>query len=477
MTAAIIGRKEECATLQRLLVSKQPELLAIYGRRRVGKTYLVRNYYSRNLTFYCTGQAGGTLRQQLNNFREQLTLHFKDQSFQTPINWQEAFSLLRAALDSKKGHEKKVLFFDELPWFDTHKSGFLSAFDYFWNAYVTQRNDLLVVICGSAASWIIRKVVNNKRGLHNRITQRIRLLPFTLQETELYLQARNIHLSRYQLLQLYMTIGGVPHYLNAVKRGKSIQQNIAEICFSKDGVLSGEFSNLYRALFSSPEKHEEIIRALAAKNMGLTRSELLDDAKLLTGGGLTMVLTELEESGFIERIQPYGRKTKDALYRLTDEFSFFYFRFMEGGASRGKDQWLAQSQSPRYRAWSGYAFENVCLKHINQLRQALGISGMHTSQASWRSTGSDQQQGAQIDLLIDRPDQCINICEMKFSEHMFTIDKSYAVLLQKKRMAFHMSTQTRKTIFLTMITTYGTVNNDHKQQQVDNELTMDHLFD
>src|SRR3546814_116140 len=236
MTPSIIGRKSECTVLARLLHSKQPELLAIYGRRRVGKTYLIRNYYADNLAFYATGQAGATIRQQLDNFREQLSVHFPDKKFSTPENWQEAFHLLRSAIQEKKEISKKVLFFDELPWLDTHKSGFLPAFGYFWNVFASQLPDLLVVICGSAASWIIRKVVNNKGGLHNRITQRIRLLPFTLSETESYLRARKINLNRYQLLQLYMVIGGVPHYLNAVERGKSVQQNIADSCFSKDGL-------------------------------------------------------------------------------------------------------------------------------------------------------------------------------------------------------------------------------------------------
>lgn len=375
-----------------------------------------------------------------------------------------------------KTTDRKVLFFDELPWLDTHKSGFLPAFGYFWNAFASQRTDLLIVICGSAASWIIKKVVNNKGGLHNRITQRIRLLPFTLRETEHYLQARKISLSRYQLLQLYMTIGGVPHYLNAIERGKSVPQNIANICFSKDGLLANEFGNLYSSLFSTPERHEEIVRALAAKNTGLTRGQLLNGSRLLTGGGLTMALTELEESGFIERMEPYQKKKRNSLYRLADEFSLFYFRFMEGVAGSQQEQWLAQSQSQRYRSWSGYAFENVCFKHINQLRQALGISGMHTHKASWRKAGSRTEQGAQIDLLIDRPDQCVNICEMKFSEHSFTIDKSYASALQKKLMVFKEATQTRKAVFLTMITTYGVKDNAYKQQLVDSELTTDDLF-
>lgn len=254
-------------------------------------------------------------------------------------------------------------------------------------------------------------------------------------------------------------------------------QNIADICFRKDGMLAEEFGNLYRSLFASPERHEAIIRALAGKNKGLTRGELVEKSRLETGGWLTLTLTELEESGFIERIQPYEKKLKDSLYRLTDEFSLFYFRFMEGKTAQERSYWLAQSQSPQYRAWSGYAFENICLKHIGQIRGVLGISGMKTYHASWRLPGGSGKQGTQVDMLIDRPDQCINICEMKFSEQVFTIDKAYADALQKKKQAFRSATRTRKTLFLTMITTYGTADNDHKAHVVDNELTMDALFE
>lgn len=477
MNNTIIGRVEESIILQRLLVSNQADLLAVYGRRRVGKTYLIRNYYAKNLQFYCSGQLGATLRQQLNNFREQLEVYFpQQQPFQTAENWQEAFSQLRNCLEKSKGKAKKVLFFDELPWLDSHKSGFLSSFSYFWNVYAAQRSDLLIVICGSAASWIIKKVINNKGGLHNRITQRIRLMPFNLQETEAYLQYRNVKLTRYQLLQLYMTIGGIPHYLNAVERGKSVPQIIAQICFSKDGALANEFDNLYSALFSSAEKHIEIIQALASKNMGLTRSELLEGGKLVTGGGISAVLEELTESGFVIKNQPYQKKKKEALYRLSDEYSFFYLRYMYGKSTRDQGQWLAQSQTQQYKGWCGYAFENVCFKHIDQIKKSLGIWGIYTEQSSWVASGNKLTEGAQIDLLIDRSDQSINVCEIKFSEHPFKIDKKYAETLQKKLMAFRESNGGKSNVMLTFISTYGLANTNYNHQLIDSEVTMESFF-
>lgn len=446
--------------------------MAIYGRRRVGKTFLIKQYYHRHIIFSCTGQDKGKTQEQLINFASQLNVHFpNNQIMLAPTSWQEAFMALSERIESIKGHGKKVLFFDELPWLDNHKSGFLSAFGYFWNTYAERRSDLLVVICGSAASWIINKVVNNKGGLHNRITQRIRLLPFTLNETKAYFQYRNINLEHYEILRLYMVLGGVPHYLNSVERGLSADQNIERSCFSKDGALVNEFTNLYSALFNNPHKHIGVIRALARKNKGLTRSEILATGKLATGGSITTVLTELEESGFIQRTLPFGKKEKDSLFRLADEYSLFYLKFME---KPGGNQF---HQSQAYTAWCGYSFENICIKHIDQIKKALQIGGVYTTISSWIQAGKEAVGGAQIDLLIDRADNCINICEIKFSTAPFEIGKKYAEILQNKMSVFRQVTASKKTLFLTFVTTYGVVANDYKTQRVDAEITMAALFD
>jgi len=475
----IVGREDEIKILQRLLESREAELLALYGRRRVGKTYLIRSYYKSNIVFSCTGQYNGKTRDQLANFTEQLNHHFPARnSLLVPATWQEAFVRLREHLETLKEGGKKVLFFDELPWLDTHKSGFLSAFGYFWNTYASLRGDMLVVICGSAASWIIDKVVNNRGGLHNRITQRIRLLPFTLHETQVYLSRRNINLDPYQVLQLFMVMGGVPAYLNSVERGLSAAQNIEKCCFSKDGPLTNEFENLYSSLFVNPDRHVEIIRALGRKNKGLTRSEILATTKLLTGGSLTTALNELEESGFIQRTFPFGKKEKDSLFRLSDEYSLFYLRFLDKHAENNllKAGRPAFQQTPAYKTWCGYAFENICFKHINEIKRALQIGGVNSTISSWHHSGSGDLPGAQIDLLVERADHCINICEMKFSTTPFLIDKKYAEALQNKIHAFRRATGTKKTLFLTFVTTYGVLDNDYKVQGVDAEVTMNALF-
>ncbi|ANH82843.1 hypothetical protein A8C56_19295 [Niabella ginsenosidivorans] len=476
MKQVIIGRKEEIKLLAQLLQSNQAELLAVYGRRRVGKTYLIKNFYADQLRFSCSGQSGGSTDIQLVNFQQQLNTWFPArQQLLPPASWQQAFILLRQCLDTLDRKGKKVLFFDELPWLDTHKSGFLSAFGYFWNMYLSERPDLLVIICGSAASWMIRKIVNNKGGLHNRITQHIQLQPFTLQETRTYLRQRNIRFSDYQVLQLYMVTGGIPHYLNAVKRGESLQQTINRCCFAPNGALVNEFQNLYAALFSHHEKHIQVIEALAKKNKGLTRNELLATGKLLSGGGLSAVLKELIVSGFVERTEPYDKKKKESLFRLADEFSLFYLKFMQG--NKQENDWLSISQTQKYSAWCGYAFENICIKHVPQLKKALGIWGMHTSYSSWYQPGNKATDGAQIDLLLNRSDDTVHICEIKFNIHQFIIDKRYSQVLQQKLNAFRQQLPPRKTVLLTFITTYGVADNEYRQQFADNELTMEALFE
>ena len=477
MEPHIIGRADEIQILQRLLQSKQPELLALYGRRRVGKTFLIKTFFDKELVFSCSGQYLGKTNEQLFNFTQHLHHYFpKRKTTVPPKSWQEAFIWLQECVDIIDHKKKKVIFFDELPWLDNHKSGFLSSFSYFWNMYASQREDLLIIICGSAASWIIEKVINNKGGLHNRITQRIRLVPFTLKETEQYLSSRNIHMDRYKLLQVYMVMGGIPLYLNSIERGKSAAQNIDQICFSKDGILVGEFNNLYAALFNHPEKHIQVIKSLAKKNKGLTRSELLQTAKLITGGGISVVLNELLESGFIEKVYPYGKQERNAVFRLADEFSLFYLRYMQNRPV-GKNQWLSIITTPGYISWGGYAFENICFKHIQQIKRKLQIGGVQSTEYSWIKNGSKDQDGAQIDLLIDRADLTINICEMKFSTNRFTVTKSYANELRQKIMVFKQQTNSRKACLLTFITTYGLVENDYMQQLVDAQITMDALFD
>lgn len=475
----VVGREPEIRILNESLQSANAELIAVYGRRRVGKTYLVRQVLGPRFLMEITGIHNGTLQQQLENFSHVLRKSFPGMilpfAFQS---WIQALNALTGCIAPQIDKGKMVVFFDELPWMHTRKSGFLPAFENFWNSWASRQNNLVVVICGSAASWMLDRIVSNKGGLHNRITRRIRLLPFTLQETEKYLKSRGVKLDRFQILQVYMAMGGIPQYLKEVQPGKSAMQNIDSICFSKDGLLKTEFDDLFRELFENAGRHIDIVRTLAKKPTGLTRNKIMQLAKLKTGGGTSQLLTELKESGFITSVALFDKKVKDSIYRLTDEYSLFYIKFVEPNKRQtAKGTWNRLAGTSSWKSWSGYAFESICLKHTEALKRALGIEGVHTLTSAWQYQGNQLTDGAQIDLLIDRADRCVNICEMKFSGEAFEITKAYAANLEKKISVFMRQANPRKTIFLTLITTYGVKENMHKTNLVQNELTMDALFE
>jgi uncharacterized protein len=467
-----IGREGEAAKILKLENSSKAEFLALYGRRRVGKTYLIKALYRELFAFYVTGVANVSVTEQLINFNLALKKYSK-KKWDMPENWLYAFQQLIEHLEKSK-QKKKIIFIDELPWFDTPNARFLQALEHFWNSWASARKDIFLIVCGSAASWMLTKLIHNKGGLYNRVTYRMKIEPFTLRECSLFLQKRKIALDAYQIIQLYMVLGGIPFYWETVSRGRSAAQIIEEVCFSEGGLLQNEFHAVFQSLFNQPERHLSIVKTLATKAKGLLRGEIASLSGLSNGGGLSRLLKELEESGFITSYVPFGKASRNTLYQLSDFYSLFYLKFLFRQNRGGKNQWIKMIDSPTHRAWSGYAFEQVCLYHIQQLQQALGISGMQTQVSSWRS--ASDKRGAQIDLIIDRRDQVINLCEMKFSINPFVISKKYADELRNKIGCFKSETLTRKAVFLTMITTFGVTNNQHSGSVVQNDLTMDVLF-
>ncbi|WP_300599508.1 ATP-binding protein [Niabella sp.] len=474
---AIIGRVEEIQILSDIKRSPEAELVAVYGRRRVGKTFLIRSFFEKEMAFEISGLHDAVLQEQLENFKDCLLKTTTKKKLPIPETWLQAFQQLIRMLQPQIAKRKKVIFFDEFPWLDSPRSGFMPAFENFWNSWASRQKNLIVVICGSAASWMIRKIVNNRGGLHNRLTRQIRLLPFSLAETEQFFRAHPIKLDRYQIVQLYMAMGGVPQYLKQVKRGESAIQAIDRICFAKDSYLANEFSNLYRSLFDNAQHHIAIVKILSAKPSGLTRNELIDALRLSSGGGITQTLDELTESGFIKSYIPFGKTVKNSIYKLIDEYSLFYLKFIAPNKGSGKGTWVKLFNTSSWKSWSGYAFEAICQKHLEQLKAALGISGIHTRESIWRATApTAARQGAQIDLVIDRNDRCINIFEMKFSASMFVITKSYRSALFNKQELFIETTGTKKTVFIGFMTTFGVKNADDYAGLIQHQFTMDVLF-
>ncbi|MEZ4884182.1 MAG: ATP-binding protein [Chitinophagales bacterium] len=467
----LIGRQKEIQKLRKHLQSHKSEFVAIYGRRRVGKTFLVRQVFDNQFAFQLTGMANVNTRGQLTKFHAALQRYFPQSNDLEPAkNWFTAFEQLITLLEADETTDKKVIFLDELPWLDTRGANFLSGLEHFWNSWASARDDILLIVCGSAASWMVKNLLKNRGGLHNRVTDRMKLSPFNLAETEELLKYKGIVYDRYQIILLYMVFGGIPFYLEKIDSRFSATQNVNELCFEYNAPFRDEYEELYASLFKKSEKHLAIIEALAQKKKGLSRAEIIRLTKLSNGGGLTRVLKELEESSFIRRYQGFGKKKRESLYQLVDFYSLFYLNFIQKSSPDDENFWINALQSPTFRAWSGYAFEMVCLHHVSQIKQALGIAGVQTSVATWTSPE------AQIDLLIDRKDRVINLCEMKFSISPFTINKQYAANLRNKMGSFREATQTKKAIFLTIISTYGLAQSPYKGM-IQNDLTMVVLFE
>ncbi len=469
------GRRAEINLLQNLLLKDEASFVAVYGRRRVGKTYLIRQVYQKEIVFECSGLHKKSLSQQLENFW--LALQEVDKSGVPnlpPKTWLQAFAQLKSFLLSAPTTTKKVVFLDEISWFETPRGGFLAALDNFWNQFVTKRNDIVLVICGSAASWIIEKIINDTGGLHNRITQNIQLMPFTLSETKAFLEMKNVQLHLKDIAQLYMCIGGVPFYLKEIEAGQSVTQILDQLFFKENAVLRREFQNLFAALFKNNALHEKIVAILVQKAKGLTRNEIIQHLGTNSGSSLTIALQELTYCGFIKPIYPLAKRKEDCLYRLIDEYSLFYLKFV--GQHEQNTTWATMANKPFFKIWSGYAFENLCFKHSFQIKKALGISGIVSNEYSWTLKGNAENTGAQIDFIIDRDDNCMNILELKFHHSEYEITKDYAQKLSEKIAIFKENTKTKKNIFLTLLTANGVKKNQHYLNVVTNQLNLEDLF-
>lgn len=446
-----------------------PQFLAVYGRRRIGKTFLISEFFrGKGLYFELTGIKDAPLGAQLNNFaREYADVFNEGKHIALPGDWFEAFDMLRKRVQEREGGDKIILFFDELPWLASPRSQFLAALDHAWNRYLSRTKNVIAIICGSAASWMIRKVLHDKGGLHGRLTHTMRLLPFTLAETRLFLEAQQVRLTPAQLIEFYMAVGGVAKYLTKLQPGQSVNQLIQNRYFAKDAPLKGELTKLLSSLFDKYERHFAIIEALAASHYGLSVDQLFKKTKSNSGGGFSALLTELLESGFLTFLPQLDNRKKAGKYLLTDEFTLFYLKWARGWENQISDldgYWQRQSNTQSFRSWAGYAFETLCIKNIAAIKQQLGITGVTTRISQWHDNES------QIDLVIDRADNCINLCEIKYYSSEYGIGAKEAAEFKHKKARFAASTGAKKAIFLTLITANGVTRNQHYIDAIDSHV-------
>jgi AAA+ ATPase superfamily predicted ATPase len=483
----IIGRRAEIARLDKILLKEEASFLAVYGRRRIGKTFLIEQYFMDKdcLFIQVTGLKDGSYTDQLQLLKQALEKTF---ALILPLrdfeDWMDGLEQLSKAIETQLPAKRVVVFFDELPWLATQKSGLMQALDHYWNTRWSKYSRFIFIACGSAASWMLEKLVHAKGGLHNRLTDIMRLQPFTLQEVKEFLESRYVHKNNEQILQLYMAMGGVAHYLKQIDPALSVAQNINTLCFHPDGLLFNEFDDLYQSLFKNSEAHRELVTIIASKKMGISREILSQKAKLSSNGGLlTKRLKELEEAGFISGFIPYGYAARGQYFQVCDEYSLFYLTWIKPAKEALKRftgptaYWENKSQSHQYHIWSGLAYESICYKHIESITKILKIQHLVMGVHGWRVMGNGENSGAQIDMLIDRNDNAINIIEMKYYNDVFAIDKSYAAELEHKLTTFQTITGCKKELLLTFVTVHGVKLNMYSREWVAAEVILDDFFD
>lgn len=471
----LIGRHRECEELEWAMHSHRSEFVILYGRRRVGKTFLVRRFFNDTYSFHYVGAHKQKKAMQLQNFREALIRYSNDKEIPQLNDWHDAFLQLEVYLETCE-EERKVVFFDEMPWIDTQGSEFVDELEYFWSNWVQNRDDIVFVACGSATSWMKDKLEDNQGGLHNRITHRIYLRPFYLSECKAYLTEHGFEWDEYQILQCYMLFGGIPYYLSLLRPNLSLPENVDALVFRRGGDLANEFDELYNALFNKADRYISIVKFLSSKREGFTRSEI-EQRTGYAGGGLSKMLDNLERCDFIVSYAQFGNKSKQTLYRLSDFYTLFYFRFVESNKSRDEHYWQHHFADRNVEAWEGFTFEEVCLRHLPQIKQGLGIAGMATEASSWRFVPQkdDERKGAQIDLVIKRADKIIHLVEMKFSETPFVITKDYEQRLRERKNLFMEVTGISRGPVLTFVTPMGLAKGTHSSI-VHSQLTTIDLF-
>lgn len=462
----IVGRKEEMKELKRIYDSGSSEFVVVYGRRRVGKTYLIREFFHDDFVFYATGVARGNRTEQLAQFNSSLARYGDSEDQTAPENWSLAFGRLEK-LVAKSRKQRKVIFLDELPWMDTPKSDFVKAMEMFWNVWASARNDIVLIVCGSAASWMVGNVIRNRGGLHNRLTCKLKLNPFTLSETKEYLLSQKIKWDNLSIAECYMILGGIPYYLHLLDKSRSLAQNIDRLFFSESALLEDEFDNLYNSLFAKSEEYVRIVEALAKKKSGFSRDEIVARSGLSNGGGLTRKLDALEQCGFIRKYKAFGEVSYT--FQLIDFFTLFYFQFVKGRNTVDSDTWQHLVATNSYKTWRGLAFEKLCFAHLPKIKSVLGISGVLTNTCSYYSSQ------AQVDMIIERADRAVTVCEMKCSDEPYALTK-----VEYEKIANRLSVlreyYKRKNIFFAMITSFGLVRNSYAINYVQNEIILDDLF-
>lgn len=447
----MIGRDAEVKSLRKAYEATESQFVAVYGRRRIGKTYLINEVFHGRYSFHAVGIERAGKRDQLTAFR----LELRNQGCNDCprlTSWLEAFAELGKFLEGLPS-SKKVIFLDELPWFDSPCSGFLPAFEHFWNGWASLRKDVLLIVCGSATTWIVDKVLRSRGGLHNRVTCQIPLKPFTLRECEEYAAYKRLGYTRGDIVETYMALGGVAYYWSLLQEGLSVAQNFDLLFFGEQAEMRLEFDYVFNSLFKMPTQHVAIVRLLGRQKTGMTRDAIVRKLGTVSGGALSACLNELVQCGFLRCYNSIDKAKSGGVYQLIDPYCLFYFEFIESWTGSDPNHWSKNLVSPRTNGWRGRAFERVCFWHVPQIKQRLGISGIEANVYSWRGKADDS--AAQIDMLIDRADGLVDICEIKYSAEPYEMTKEENEKILHRCLVFQKNGHARRAIRTILIASAG----------------------
>ncbi len=471
----IIGRKAEKKELEQCEKSKKSELVCVYGRRRAGKTYLVEQTFGDYFAFRAIGLEKGSIKDQLKAFNQRLQ-ECGDEVRKVPQNWFEAFSRLDKILSRDdiilSPHGKKIVFFDEFPWFATQRSDFLLAFEDFWNRRGTQSGDLVFIICGSATSWIIKNVLEDSGSMYKRVTAQIFIKPFSLAETKLYFDDNEFDWSKEQIMEFQMVFGGLPFFMSLMNENESFRQNIDRLLFRPNALLQDETDKLLESTLKKSPVYGQILGELSSHLYGMKKSECQEKLNIPVGT-FTRAVEDLIKCRYIVEYTRNYEKSNPLYIQLVDPYLLFHFHFLSNRKRITSYEDLS-SNIGLYSNWRGHAFEILCFHHLDQIKKSLGISGVKTECFSW--TNSEDKEKIQIDMVIERDDKITNICEMKCTDQPFVMSKEDDLSLLRKRDIFKEKTRTKNSIRIVLVSAAGLSGVAHTEH-ISDVITLGDLFE
>ena len=494
----MIGRKKEIKLLNEICDLEESSLVAIYGRRRIGKTYLVNHMFKKYrqdcLFFEFTGAYDGDKRGQIDNFIDQVYEWFYvEPSFEIK-SWSDAFRFLKRTIDKeikkRDSNEKVIVFLDEVPWIDrSNKGGFLSALGYFWNTWCEPRENVVLILCGSNSSWIRDKILKNARGsLYQRVTHQISMYPFDLKETKAYLlEQKGFMIDNKTVTDIYMIFGGVAKYLSFLNPNESSAENIDRVFFSIHGSMYREYDELFSSLFADKsDYYKSVIELLCTRRSGFSLSDISKAFNEKLGGKLRLAIAELEECGFIKGLSKYGNSVRGVNYMIVDPYILFHHKWIKGFsrndiATLPNNYWLHKSSSQSYAVWSGYAFEIVVMVNIRLYLNAIGRLGFFSGVYHWQHMAkSEDEQGAQIDMVVNYGNNIFDILECKYYNSEYVISKEYAKNIKNKLSMFKkygLYSKQKSELRLVFLTSYGVKMNAEAHSLNISRVCLDDLFE